>query len=116
MAFISQLSPQLAPQQGRKGRPPGTKFISFRKTSTGATGGFVTADTGLRGGEIDIQIDAETKTLRVGKCDSGVKVSARLGTFSCSISVFNTVGKCRISLTDSGDGWWYGSYCGSESD
>ncbi|HFQ6936239.1 TPA: hypothetical protein ACHSNL_001854 [Klebsiella variicola] len=112
MAFISQL----APQQRRNGRTPGTKFISFRKTSSGATGGLVTADTGLRGGKIDIQIDAETKTLRVGRCDSGVKVSSQQGTFSCSICVFNTVGKCRISLTDGGDGWWYGNYCGLESD
>ncbi|EPY4328964.1 hypothetical protein ACXDJA_002589 [Klebsiella variicola] len=112
MAFISQL----APQHRRNGRTPGTKFISFRKTNSGATGGLVTADTGLRGGKIDIQIEAETKTIRVGKCDSGVKVNMRQGTFSCSICVFNVVGKCRIPLTDGGDGWWYGKYNGSEND
>lgn len=112
MAFISQLGPQ----HKRNARRPGTKFISFRKTNSGATGGLVTADTGLRGGKIDIQIDTETKTIRVGKCDSGVKVNTRQGTFSCSICVFNAVGKCRISLTDGGDGWWCGSYSGSEND
>lgn len=111
MAFISQLAPQR-----RNGRKPGTKFISFRKTNSGATGGLVTADTGLRGWKIDIQIDYETKTIRVGKCETGVKVSSWQGSFSCSASVFNAVGKCRITLTDGGDGWWYGNYNGSKND
>ena len=70
----------------------------------------VTKDTGLRGTKIDIQIDAETKTIRIGKSENGVKVNKQWGSFACSASVLNTVGNGRISLTDGGDGWWYGSY------
>ncbi|MGE5989779.1 hypothetical protein ACQJ21_26875 [Klebsiella michiganensis] len=106
MAFVSQLGQY----QKRNGRGPGNRFVSFRKTKSGTTGGLITEDTGLRGTKIDIQIDAETKTIRLGKFENGVKVNSRQGSFSCSVSVFNAVGKIRISLTDGGDGWWYGSY------
>jgi hypothetical protein len=106
MAFISQLG--TIPK--RSGRVPGSKFVSFRKTKSGATGGLITKDTGLRGTKIDIQIDEDNKTIRLGEYENGVMVTQRQGVFSCSVSVFNAVGKCRISLTDGGDGWWYGSY------
>lgn len=106
MAFISQLG--AIPK--RSGRVPGSKFVSFRKTKSGATGGLITKDTGLRGTKIDIQIDGDNKTIRLGKFENGVKVNSRQGSFSCSVSVFNAVGKTRISLTNGGDGWWYGSY------
>lgn len=106
MAFVSQLGQY----QKRNGRMPGDRFVSFRKTKSGYTGGLITKDTGLRGTRIDIQIDKETKTIRVGKYEKGVKVNSRHGSFACSVSVFKEVGKCRIPLTDGGDGWWYGSY------
>ncbi|HBX8312494.1 TPA: hypothetical protein MG803_21115 [Klebsiella pneumoniae] len=106
MAFVSQLGKY----QKRNGRRPGFRFVSFRKLKSGATGGMVTKDTGLRGTKIDIQIDAETKTIRLGKSENGVKVNQQWGSFACSSSVLNAVGKGRISLTDGGDGWWYGSY------
>ena len=48
MAFISQLG--TIPK--RSGRVPGSKFVSFRKTKSGATGGLITKDTGLRGTKI----------------------------------------------------------------
>lgn len=106
MAFISQLG--TIPKSS--GRVPCSKFVSFRKTKSGATGGLITKDTGLRGTKIDIQIDEDNKTIRLGEYENGVMVTQRQGVFSCSVSVFNAVGKCRISLTDGGDGWWYGSY------
>ena len=56
MAFISQLG--TIPKSS--GRVPGSKFVSFRKTKSGATGGLITKDTGLRGTKIDIQIDEDT--------------------------------------------------------
>lgn len=105
MAFVSQLRSGI-----RKGRPGMVRFVSFRKTKSGATGGVVSKDIGLRGTRIDIQIDEENKTIRIGRYENGVKVNERQGSFSCSISVFEIVGNIRISLTDGNDGWWYGEY------
>jgi hypothetical protein len=100
MAFISQLG--TIPK--RSGRVPGSKFVSFRKTKSGATGGLITKDTGLRGTKIDIQIDEDNKTIRLGEYENGVMVTQRQGVFSCSVSVFNAVGKCRISRLMAGTG------------
>lgn len=87
MAFISQLG--TIPKSS--GRVPGSKFVSFRKTKSGATGGLITKDTGLRGTKIDIQIDEDNKTIRLGEYENGVMVTQRQGVFSCSVSVFNAV-------------------------
>ncbi|HHQ6628490.1 TPA: hypothetical protein ACSTL5_005077, partial [Serratia fonticola] len=107
MAFVSKIGP------GKKiGRYPGKKFISIWKQKSGSTGGFVTKDTGLRSFTVDIQIDEDTKVIRIGKADKGIKVNSKNGLFSCSAKVSSAVGKQKISLSDGGDGWWYGSYAG----
>lgn len=72
-------------------------------------------DTGLRGGRIDIQIDKEKRMIRIGKKEDGISVNLKNGTFSCSIKVFEIIGKQRIFLEDGGDGWWYGRYAETDN-
>lgn len=106
MAFESQIGKRRAFQPHRK-KPA----IRFRKTASGAGGGYVTNSVPLRGKRIDIQIDEETKQLRIGENEKGVSCG-KTGSFSCSRAIFGFVGGESILLTDAGDGWWYGSYGG----
>jgi len=103
MAFISQIGKKSS------GAKPSRRMLHIRKTASGATGGMISEDTGLRDRKIDIQIDEESRILRVREADNGVKVHSK-GTFSCSICVFKITGKQKIGLTQREDGWWYGNY------
>lgn len=106
MAFVSQIN-----RTGYgNGKKPLSQTLTIRKTPSGATGGYISLDTGLRGQSVDIQIDEDRKIIRIGKMDDGIKINSKQGSFSCSISVFNETGPGRIPLTDGGDGWWYGKY------
>ena len=109
MAFVSQIVGK------GLGRKKSSKSVSFRKTASGACGGYVASDTGLRGSRIDIQIDKEKRMIRIGNKGGGISVNLKNGTFSCSIKVFEIIGKQKISLEDGGDGWWYGRYAETDN-
>ena len=100
MAFVSQRN-----MNGWTKSPS----VRFRKTKSCAGGGCVSKAVPLRGERIDIQIDEETRQVRLGVDQKGVSCNAT-GTFSCSLNVFRIVGDQRIDLKDGGDGWWYGNY------
>lgn len=109
MAFVSQIV-------GRgKGRRKLSKILAIWKTAEGRTGGRVASDTGLRGRLVDLQIDEETRKVRIGESESGIRVNQKNGAFSCYIRVFEIVGKQKISLEDGGDGWWYGRYAETDN-
>jgi hypothetical protein len=57
MAFVSQLGKY----QKCNGRKPGIRFVSFRKLKSGATGGMVTKDTGLRGTKLIFRLTQKQK-------------------------------------------------------
>lgn len=86
-----------------------TPSVRFRKTKSGAGGGSVSKAVPLRGERIDIQIDEDTRQIRLGIDEKGVSCHAT-GSFSCSLNVFQIVGDKRIDLTEGEDGWWYGKY------
>ncbi|NDO80155.1 hypothetical protein CJP72_05005 [Citrobacter sp. NCU1] len=100
MAFISQRN-----MRGWAKSPS----VRFRQIKSGYGGGSVSKKVPLRGKRIDIQIDEDTKSIRLGVDKDGVSCSAT-GTFSCSLKVFQIVGCERIDLEDGNDGWWYGKY------
>ena len=109
MAFVSQLKNRAS--RGRGNRSP---FISFRMTVSGSTGAHVGKLTGLQGKDIDIEIDEDSKVLRIAQVDGGFKVGSN-GAFSMSKKVFRTISPSQnlpriIELKLSEDGWWYGSY------
>lgn len=99
MAFVSQLKQRLKTLDS----------VKFRRTKSGAGGGYLSKGIPLRGKRIDIQIDEETKAIRIGEFEEGVACNYG-GTFSCSINVFNIIGENPVELTESEDGWWYGKY------
>ena len=104
MAFQSQIGFRRAPQRHRS-KPS----VRFRKTTSGAGGGSISNSVPLREKRIDIQIDEETKQIRIGENTGGVSCGKN-GSFSCSLAIFKIVGSESILLTDGGDGWWYGTY------
>ena len=104
MAFQSQIGFRRATEPHRS-KP----FVRFRKTTSGAGGGKISNTVTLREKRIDIQIDEDTKQIRIGEDKGGVSCGKN-GSFSCSLAIFKIVGSERILLTDGGDGWWYGTY------
>ncbi|MBZ3655781.1 hypothetical protein JS565_10355 [Salmonella enterica subsp. enterica serovar Senftenberg] len=48
--------------------------------------------------------------IRVRADDSGLSVHKGTGQFSASKEVFKILGPQKIFITESDDGWWYGSY------
>lgn len=105
MAFVSQIG--LKHSTGKKKCAP---FVVFRKSSSGSSCGNLNRAMPFRGERIDIQIDHETKRIRIGAMATGCLVEPKGGQFSCSFAIFNEVGADRIWLELSEDGWWYGSY------
>lgn len=108
MAFVSQIG--IAKNDLHPGGKKLAPFVVFRKSKSGACVGNLNRAMPFRGEKIDVQIDIETKKIRIGKNDSGFSVESKGGQFSCSLQVFETVGHERIFLTLADDGWWYGSY------
>lgn len=104
MAFISQ--------RKRKGCSSGPT-LRVKISKSGACSGFLSKATGLQSLAIELQIDDESKMLRISASPEGFRVQ-KYGTFSCSKRVFETISKDKnpvsIPLTLSDDGWWYGSY------
>lgn len=114
MAFVSQIA--IARTKGRVGAGKLAPFVVFRKTKSGTCCGNLNRSMPFRGESIDVQIDEDTKQIRINKDDSGYRVEPKGGQFSCSLSIFKIVGGERIFLTLADDGWWYGSYSHQESD
>lgn len=104
MAFQSQIGFRRATAPHRS-KP----FVRFRKTTSGAGGGTISNAVPLREKRIDIQIDEDTKQIRIGEDKCGVSCGKN-GSFSCSLAIFKIVGSESVLLTDGGDGWWYGTY------
>lgn len=114
MAFESQKD-----KSSGRGRGDGTARITLKLNTSGSTGVWLTKPTGLQGQTVDIEIDEETKRLRVGIRESGFKVSDK-GAFSLSKKTFRCLSPKsdvtqRIELTKGEDGWWYGSYAEGDS-
>ena len=107
MAFVSVLDLR---KTGPKSKGPS---IKFRKTMSHSGGGYVSSVIPLRGKRMQIEIDDELKKIRISESNSGVSVAAS-GTFSCPIGVYKIVGGNKINLELSEDGWWYGSYAGTD--
>lgn len=103
MTFVSLLNKH-------KTRKTNSPFVKFRKTASGSTGGCFNKSVQLHGKSVDIEIDYESKKLRISEHPEGYCVAKKVGTFSCSSLVFDEVGNERIYLTLGDDGWWYGSY------
>ncbi|WBG90048.1 hypothetical protein N5580_13225 [Pantoea piersonii] len=108
MAFVSQIG--LSSNKNRRGAVKLPPFVVFRRSKSGACCGNLNRSMPFRGDQIDIQIDEETKQIRIGKNEKGYRVEPKGGQFSCSLRVFEIVGGERIFLTLSDDCWWYGSY------
>lgn len=108
MAFVSQRK-----RKGCSSEPA----LRVKISKSGACSGFLSKATELRSLAIDLQIDDESKMLRISASAEGFKVQ-KYGTFSCSRRVFEKISKDKkpvtIPLTLGGDGWWYGSYDAQE--
>lgn len=109
MAFVSQVGLR-NPGDRAAGAKKFAPFVVFRKSKSGACCGNLNRAMPFRGERIDIQIDHETKRIRIGAMETGYRVEPKGGQFSCSIAVFKEVGAGRIWMELSDDGWWYGSY------
>ncbi|ELY4670870.1 hypothetical protein ACOJBQ_003946 [Cronobacter muytjensii] len=108
MAFVSQIG--LVKNNKRPGSAKLPPFVVFRKSQSGACIGSLNRSMPFRGERIDIQIDEETKQIRIRQADKGYRVEPKCGQFSCSIRLLEILGGERIFMTLSEDGWWYGEY------
>jgi len=107
MAFISEVHKS----RGGGGRRPhqNPAAVRFRKTPSGSGGGTMTNGVPFRAMKIDIQIEEESRSIRINRDDKGVSCGKN-GTFSCSLEIYKIVGSEPIPLYEGGDGWWYGKY------
>lgn len=103
MTFVSLLNKT-------KPRKTNAAFVKFRKNKSGSSGGNFNQAMPFRGKSVDIEIDYDSKKIRVAEHPEGFRVESRQGGFSCSSLFFDEVGAERIYLTFSDDGWWHGSY------
>ncbi|EOI3465046.1 hypothetical protein ACMSW1_002523 [Cronobacter dublinensis] len=108
MAFVSQIG--IAKKSKRPGSVKLPPFVVFRKSKSGACCGNLNRSMPFRGERIDIQIDEESKKIRIRQDENGYRVEPKGGQFSCSIRLLEILGGERIFMTLSEDGWWYGDY------
>lgn len=110
MAFISMREfSSLKP-----GRDSDKPNVIFRLAKSGSTNGRFNKACPFHGKRVDIQIDEETKRIRIRQDDSGVSVHEKSGQFGLSVRVVKIVGTKKIYISALEDGWWYGSYENTE--
>lgn len=83
--------------------------IRFRVNKGGSCSGYLSKATGLHNSLIDIQVDPDTRQIRVRSANKGVRVG-KAGTFGCSKKNREICGTDVIWLTLHDDGWLYGEF------
>ncbi|EJN8753885.1 hypothetical protein NR415_002344 [Salmonella enterica] len=92
------------------GRDAEQPNVVFRISKSGSANGRFNKSCPFGGHRVDFQIDEHSKKIRVRADDSGLSVHKGTGQFSASKEVFKILGPQKIFITESDDGWWYGSY------
>lgn len=87
--------------------------VRFRANKGGSCSGYLNKNTNLHGLIIDIQVDQNTRQIRIRPADNGVRVG-KAGTFGCSRKNLEICGSDIIWLTLHDDGWLYGEFGAAE--
>lgn len=103
MTFVSQLN---LIHKGARTLPP---YVVFRRKGSGQYVGAIGKAAGMHRERIDIEIDVETRRVRISKRPDGALVGHG-GQFGCLKQISDIVGHERIYLTLKDDGKWYGNY------